>query len=232
MKLYNNKEEVFFNLRNVKVIGMGHYGKVYKISPDICLKIFKYNEENFKPEVFKILKELSLPNFYELHDFFTISPSSSFIKAYTAKYYLKEEIDILTTKTDYTLNSLYSLYNAFVTLTLHNIWTKDTHSDNIIYQKDKIIIIDTDMYSINRFHSPSHLMYLNMKALSFLFSSLYFEALEKNYYSPINMDLYRGIIYDLFTIRTIEDVDRTCTKLAEYQYPIDYIRKTRKKCRF
>ena len=54
--------------------------------------------------------------------------------------YKNEEIDILTEDTTYTINNLYNLLLTVRTLTENNILISDTHTENVILDREKITI--------------------------------------------------------------------------------------------
>lgn len=221
MYLYTKEKEKikFITSKQNRISGEGK-GNVFKISDDMCLKVNK-SAEGFDLETLMLLKSLNLKNFYEIYDFYYNQEGQ--IKAYTMKYYKKEEIDILAEETPYTINNLYDLFLTVSTLNKNNILISDTHSENVILNKDKITIIDADLYRINRFFQKASLESHNLDALRCLFENLYIQALKKyhsEYYNKTT--IYR--IKSLFQLYNSLQVSETLKTLSTYKYPIDYVK--------
>ena len=187
---------------------------------DICLKVNK-SAEGFDLETLKLLQSLNLKNFYEIYNFYY--NQNGILKAYTMKYYQSDEIDILTEKQSYTINNLYDLFLAVCILNKNNILISDTHSENVILSKEKITIIDADLYRINRFFQKLSLELHNLDALRSLFENLYIYALKKYHNEYYNETaVYR--IKSLFQVYSTSQINGTLKTLSKYKYPIDYIR--------
>ena len=221
MYLYTKEnEKIKFITSKCNKIGGEEKTNVYKISNNTCLKINK-SADGIDLETLMLLKSLNLKNFYEIYDLYYNQKGKP--KAYTMKYYENEEIDILTEESPYTINNLYSLLSSVNILNKNNILISDTHSENVILNKEKIIIIDADLYRINRFFQKSSLEFRNVDALRCLFESLYINALKK-YHSEIYNELTIEIIKNLFQLYSSSQVRDTFGTLSIYKYPIDYIR--------
>lgn len=222
MFLYTEaKEKVRFKTSPNNKLGGKMHGNVYQISDDTCLKVYKRTDD-IDLETLKLIKHLKLKNYYQIYDFYFDQDSN--LKAHTMKYYKNEEIDILTTETSYTLNNLLRLLSSVKILNQNHILISDLHSENVILGKDTITVIDTDLYSINRFFKQLSLEMHNLNALKCLFESLYTEALEK-YHPEYDNHMTQMIIKDIFKLYGTVAVEDTCRSLSQYKYPIDYLKK-------
>ena len=219
MVLFNeNGEKVKFDVSNK--IGGEVCGNVYRTSFDECLKVY-VNSGLVDVEILKFIKELSLDGFYEIYDFF-YNKSGKF-KAYTMKFYKKEEIDILTMPIYYTLNNFFNLLESVDKLTLNNVFISDMHSGNVIIGSRNLVVIDTDLYSFNKFFTRDELALKNRKALLYLFKELYIESIKKYHMEYRTFDCDE-IIRNLFKYSGDNTGDILCKKLIKYEYPIDFIR--------
>jgi len=219
---------VFYDENNKRVsydtsnpIGGEQYGYIFKISEEECLKVYKRGQV-VDDNILKFIRELNLKRFYELHTF--LYGRTHKFRAHTMKYYKAEEIDILTMPIDYTLYSLYDLFESFGILTEKNIFANDTHTGNVIINSDGLIVIDTDLYTFNKFYSQSRLKTSNYSALRYLFTEIYLEALKK-YHSGLSSFNNKEAINELFNSIIYGDINSTHKKLSRCKYPIDYISK-------
>lgn len=199
------------------------HSKIYKLIDNSCIKTFKDINHNYDEEAFKILMEIDSPNFYHIYKLFYNIKKTKF-KGYQAEYYKQEQTDILTLPTYYTLDNLYNLKDLFKKLTEKHILVSDTHEDNVILQKSRIIIIDADLYTLSKLYDKEGLERRNLNALTYLFKALYYQALWEHH-STIDNYLYIEIINKLFNMKRNQDIEETYKKLAKYKYPIDFLRK-------
>ena len=220
MVLYNKDGQQLLYSDSQKINGKTH-GNIYKISDTECLKVYKRgNEANL--EVLELIKNLYLKNYYEILDFYYNKKGS--FKGHTMKYYKEEEIDILTMPTEYTLDNLFNIERSANTLTNNNMQIEDTHTENIILTSEKIVVIDVDLYSLNKFYSKLQLELKNLRKIHYLFKELFIEALT-DYHSEYKTQSTSIIMAELFDITSPIQVEKTYNKLVKYKYPIDYIRK-------
>lgn len=220
MILYNeNKEKISFKTNNK--IGGETYGDVYKISETECLKIYK-NSNSVNKKILTFIKNLHLKNYYEIYNLY--NNKSGEFKAHTMKYYKKEEIDILTMPTEYTIDNISRIQHSIEQLTQNNIAIVDTHTGNIIMDSNNITIIDIDLYTFNRFYTSKKLETKNIEILEFLFREIFAEAIL-NYHSEYKVYKFTELIKDIFKLSTPTLTEETFKELARYKYPIDYIKK-------
>ena len=221
MYLYTKEnEKIKFITSKCNRIGGDAHGNIFKISEDTCLKINK-SVEGFDLETLMLLKSLQLKNFYEIYNFYYSQNKKC--NAYTMKYYESEEIDILTEESLYTINNLDNLLSSVNIINKNNIFISDTHLENVILNKEKITIIDADLYRRNRFFQQLSLELHNIDALRSLFENLYIHAL-KTYHHEYYNEITRLRIKSLFQLYGSSQVRNTLNTLSKYKYPIDYVR--------
>ncbi len=228
MRLYR-EDGHSFSFNEGQVLGEGSFGKTYKLPDDTCYKIFnnsisrKEESSEFSEEVFNILKTLKLKNFYELYEIF-YNRGLTRVTGYSSKYYKPEEIDILTMPTDYTLNSLYNIYESIQKMSEQKILITDMHEGNAILDSNKVTIIDTDLYYKSIFnYDKKEILNSNIYSLYSLFMKIYYDAIDK--YHEQDFKHLSKKVDDLFFPKRVNNVDTICKKLIKYKYPIDYLRK-------
>jgi len=224
MILYNeNGKQVSFKTNDK--IGGESYGDIYKISETECLKVYK-NIESVNKEVLEYIRNLHLKNYYEIYNFY--NNRRGIFKAHTMKYYQDEDIDILTMPTEYTLDNLFGIQTSVDILTQNNIQIEDTHTGNIIMDNNNITIIDTDLYAFNRFHTKEQLQFKNIQKLEYLFREIYAEAIA-DYHSEYKDYKTMVLIRNMFKLYLQREINEIYSELSKYKYPIDYIKKKRKR---
>lgn len=215
------------NITINNLLGEGTYGKIYLTSDNKCLKVFKESisrkdKDYFDEDVFNIIRQLKLKNFYKLYDLY-YNKTLTKILGYLSEYYQKEDIDILTMPVDYTLNNLCNLYDSFLLLSKYNICISDVSMENTIINTREIRVIDTDLYYKDNKSSTIELLKNNIYTLGDLFICIYISSLKET-------DINKRIkmiekIQRLFTINSTFGVEPVIKKLIKYKYPIDYLRK-------
>lgn len=212
-------KRVKFDLKEENVIGRGGQSKVYKISEEKCLKkLFGFG--NY--EILKLIRDLKLPSYYIIYDL--LFNKRSILKAYIIEYYVSEEIDILTMPVDYTLYNFFSILDSVMVLTENNVYVSDLHEDNVIMNSNGITVIDTDLYTKNRFFYADELLSKNVSAVRCLFKNLYFSSLN-DYHDGEIKESISPKVNDLFNINNVGDAYNTVKKLSKYKYPIDYMKR-------
>lgn len=224
MILYDKKgNRVNFNTED-KIGGRTH-GNVYKISDTECIKVYKKSSE-VDIEILKLIKSLYLRNYYEILELYY--SRSNIFKAVKTTYYQKQNIDILTMPTNYTLDNLFNISLSINTLTKNNVLVEDSHSENVIMDSNKITIIDVDLYSFNRFRTAKELKIKNLERLAYLFKEIYTEAIT-DFHPEYKDCITSALIGEIFNFYTPHHIESTYKKLSKYKYPIDYIKKYREK---
>lgn len=210
-------------------VNHGKSGEVYRLA-DIaneCIKIYrtsKFGTNGVDDVILGIIKELKLKNYYEIYRL--LYNETGDLAAHTMKYYPSADIDILAMPSEYTLNSLQNLYDSASILAANGIFTCDMHTGNVILGQNEIIVTDADKYFSVRTWDSTKLQAENVAALRYLFKSLFLSAL-KTYHPDIATLEVQKIIQGIFNLDNSLALERTCNKLSEYKYPIDYIKKKR-----
>lgn len=217
MYLYD-KEGQKVNIKPVKELGSGIQGKVYLLSDNTCIKVFSGVKNDYR--IIELIKKLNLNGFYSIYDLYY--DKSSKFKGYTMSYHNKEDIDIITEPTEYTLDNLEKLYKSISKLTELGVIATDLHTDNVIMNKEGITVIDADLYDKTVLYNNEKLMQKNINAVFSLFRQLYLGSIDSNTseYNP----LYSNTIISLFNHNIANPVEVTTKKLGKYKYPIDYLK--------
>ncbi len=197
------------------------YSDVYKISDEVCLKVFKTISDDINFDVLSLIKDLELSHFYIIYDF--LFNKTGKFNGYTMKYYPGKTIDILTMPTSYTLDNFSSIYNSILKLTDNGIVVSDLHSGNVITDENNITVIDADLYYKLCFIDKIKLQYKNISALIYLFKDLYFESLDE-FHKDCDVNACVSTIRNLFEPMNALNIDKVYKKLTRYKYPIDYIK--------
>ena len=198
---------------NWELVGSGLYGTVYQIDNNVCLKHISY-PFNTNKEIIKEFMKLDLPSFYKIYKL--LFDKYNEITGYIMKYYKNEEIDIMTMPIEYTLDNLASMLKDIRIISEKNILVEDAHTDNVILNNDRIIIIDVDNYSLSQ---RCDILNKNIYSIYSLFQNIYVESMLK-YYEVTNEELIvtRKLFYG-------KDIDYIYNELSNYKYPIEYVRK-------
>lgn len=221
MIFYTENNDII-RYRTNDIIGGEVYGTVYRISMDECVKKFRSKNMMIDKDALLLIQELGLDNFCKIKRL--LYNKNRMLVGYLMEYYQKDNIDILTLPTNYTMDNLYKLYSSVMKLSENNIFIDDMHTGNIIMNKAGITIIDYDLYVLNGCFTGPLLKYKNIRSLRYLFKEIYKEALVE-YHKEYNSELNRRVIDGIFELWTPEIFNKTCKKLARYKYPIDYIKK-------
>lgn len=228
MQLYTKDGKVcnYDDYDNYTTLGSGIYGSVYKTHDNKCLKVFKENafkDEDivFDESVYEDIRRLNLRGFYRLYDLY-YNKNLSEVMGYLSDYYEKEDINILTMPTDYTLSNLYTLYDSFCALSRKGIYTEDLHPDNVIMDSNKITIIDIDLFYRGKKKNMSHVLMCNVRNLTDLFSWIYMSSIEGGNFRDRGKMINK--IQNLFYVNGKHGVDPVIKRLIKYKYPIDYLK--------
>ena len=210
----DNGNSIDIGIRDLLKKGIGT--KVYNTSDNECLKIFTNSFDDL--DMFKTLSELDVNNFYKITKLL-FDKDKKFI-AYTAKFYQKEDIDILTMPIDYTVENMKRLYIVSDMLSDNKIEIEDLHHENVILNSKDIIIIDADRY-VSNVDKDCH--EYNRRCINSLFTLLYMVAPSVNFLAGEQNSAYvnKNIRRIFFSENTPDVVYK---KLSKYKRPIDYLR--------
>lgn len=144
------------------------------------------------------------------------------IDAYTAKYYEKEDINILHLPTDYLLDNFRELENLFFTFSDNAILTEDLHSKNVIFTSQRIILIDPDCF---RLYKDNDLRIRNKFRLVSLYRAILDNMLFLEQCTYGECSNFMGRLFD-FEVKETTDVTYEISKILKHtKKPIEYIEK-------
>jgi len=225
---YNDKcEKLLFDLSKSNIINGGDaglYGKIYSVGDELCLKKLNHLGD-IDYRIIKAIRDLKLKNFYEIYDL--LFNKKGEFKGYTMKYYKKEDFNIFTMPTYYTLNNLFNIYSSMLKLTEECIHVSDMHEDNVILDSNNITVIDVDLYNFSCFLLYEKLLEFNVNSVKNLFKRIYYRNVD-DYYDDNCFD-YISIISHLYNkINSKVGLELFFSEIEDYKYPIDYIKKLSK----
>lgn len=218
------------DVEQLQLLPLGDYGRVYRYD-DKVIKILNNPGTIMQYKVVSTIKNLKLSNFYEIYD--VLSCENTKCKSFAgtiSKYYEGTIADVLTTPSDYLLDSYYHLSNSFYTLGQNGIAVSDFYSNNCILTENGITVIDVDLYSkyddINEdgLARVSHGNLFKLKYLFFLdlFMRHFFSFHQDEFSSKDISSIFASFIGD----NKFDDNDDTFGyNLYSYKYPIDYVKK-------
>ena len=200
----------------VEYINRGHFGNVYKLNDNTCLKEFIDPKISVDLNIIKIIKDLKLEAFYRVYQIL-FNHNQEFV-GYTMEYYPEENIDILTMPTEYTIESMNKIIQSIKILTDLQILISDLREKNVIKNSNGITIIDTDNYAFFPELSKKELLIENHEAVNRLYKELYIISLlsHREY-----LQSGKYPIFELFYhSNSFKEISKT---LSKHKYPIDYI---------
>lgn len=221
MKLYDENGNIK-EIKNSRLFTKTDNAKIYRLGNGDVIKLWKKYPDGNSDEVLKIIKDNNLYNFCKIKEIY-YNKSKDKAVGFRTMWYESENIDILLEDSYYTLINLYAIFESMGILCNNNVWINDLHTDNVILGKKDMTIIDTDLYTINRFLDRDSLVSKNINAITNLFYNLYLEALKKHpeLYNERNIELIKG----LFKNVSCEEIDKNSATLLRCKRPINYLRK-------
>lgn len=234
MKYYDSNGNLHeFNVSGS--IGQGYCGDVYKYNDDYVFK--RYHENcserlRLKKEIYDPIKEINSDYIMEIKDLLykgkDIKKDTS-IDGYTSRYIKPENIDILSESTDYLIDNIGEIGKTFTKLAEYNIRVADLKASNVIMKKDKIVLIDIDMF--HKENGPMKEIEKNNKRdLLYLFKSILTAAVFDYQHNFKYLDAIDDMIEECSKGRDV--VAKVQKTLVKYNCPEDYFRKRVQKNRF
>ena len=234
---------IYYNKNNEKVIipdevlnnviSHGECGTVYRLSDDLCFKKYDrtFTTKNFRinQKIVDLLNSIDNENIVEIIDILFNQKQNYHYTAdaYIMKYYLEKYKDILEVPTAYLLENVENILDLSMKCSNLNIRFGDLKDANTICTKDKIILLDPDLYDTLLYVSTAELIKINNSIISGFFNDLVLNSLKENHQQFLidnNLFAY-SFSFKLFPItananKTIKVLEK---KLKGYDRPIDYV---------
>ena len=161
-------------------INHGCCGEIYKYKND-CVKLYygsSLSDGKISKKVFETLKEIDSDYFVKLKDLLYPEGLQEF-SAYTMKYYIAEELNILDLDTEYTLYMFREYLKLFNKFSEKKIIAEDVKRNNTIYDGKNLILIDPDLFYFS--NNVEYCKISNYNRLLQLFRSIYLEEVKENF---------------------------------------------------
>lgn len=236
MKYYNRNNEPM-NFEDFTYLDAGFSGSVYTNGKQIFKEYTSgYPDLRIKEDVFNILKTFRCQNFIELYDLIQNRESiqslwyywklGNFkIDGYTGKYYAGNgEVNVVLEPKDYLLENIYQIEKLFHKFARERICVYDLKRENSIVSKEGIIIIDPDMFRIEKKRRGIIELYNKQQLVNFIYSLLTVEAETQFEISNCISYLFYGLLKGSIKSRT-SITDEINREFSTIEKPIEYIKK-------
>ena len=218
---YNDKCEIANYKLGKSINKTGSHGKIYKIDDDKLLKRFMVPWDKYDLDMFKRYMELELDNFYKIYEL--LYNKKNKLSGYTMEYCHNTDIDIVNMDTEYLLDSFDKIVKSSDKLASMGIVIDDLVPTNLIYESDKMVVIDIDNYYVNDTISTDNIKTVNRHKLKLLLYNMLKASLYDLYWKDY-LKRYLDNLEELYNTGNITDVMKT---LSKYKRPYDYLNKTR-----
>lgn len=205
------------------MINHGCCGEIYKYKND-CVKLYydsSLSDGKINKKVFEKLKEIDSDYFVKLKDLLYPKGLQEF-SAYTMKYYIAEELNILDLDTEYTVYMFHEYLKLFNKFSEKKIIAEDVKRNNTIYDGKNLILIDPDLFYFS--NNVEYCKISNYNRLLQLFRSIYLEEVKK----ILDLDYSKNPftdLGDLFNLEMGPNMDNELAKkLKKYKNPRDYFK--------
>lgn len=159
MFYFSRNKEIFKLDKEYERFSSGECGEVYTNEKNVFKVYFKNTLDEFRldEEIFEFIKQIDSQNLMEIYEIYTkASLKNAFgsltqyndfqIDAYLAKYYKKDDINVLLKHKDYLLESLEEIEKQFACFTEYLIFLDDIKFENSICTENEIVLIDPDCF--------------------------------------------------------------------------------------
>ena len=200
----------------------GNCAKVYREDNYIKKVYYEYclEKNRIDKKVYEIIKKIDSSYMLKIHDLYH-DYFKKHIMGYLADYYKPDTVNILEEDIYYTLDNLHNIKQLFDELASYFIKVDDVKILNAIIQKDKIVLLDPDLYRIVNCSEEDCIKHNDYELIN-LFKSIYKESLTTNL-SQFKENPY-FILDDLFKVDSDNIEDEIAKKLTKYKYPIEYFK--------
>ena len=234
MTYYNSNGEKR-EYTNLKPFDSGDCGQLFSYDNDKLLKIYferTHKDNRIKQYVYEVAKEMNNSHLINISELlYNEKPNdldTQIVQAYTCEYIKKDDVDILTTPTEYLLENIHELDKIFKYFTSKKIVVDDVKPANTILQKDKIVLIDIDCFRKVSYEDYI-LSYINEQTIPTLLEGIFLECYAKHNIQNIKeASKFEIAIHDLFWyINSLPEENRIKTideLFKKYKYPVDAIK--------
>lgn len=223
IKTIGNKQFFYADNTNIVVIEIDetmssiyNSHEVYRTKDNRCLKKFRFRGEPQNFDLQQMIQSMGLENFYKVDQ--NLFDENGNYRAILMPFYESTKEDILLKPTDYLTDNFSAIFRTFRRLADKLIRTSDANVENTIFQTNKIIIIDSEKYTVYPEEDKNFVIETNLgEAYWILYRTLEKAALN-------HPELCNDKFKEWFKK---EQQSEICRKLTKYKYPIDYLRSYR-----
>ena len=244
---FYNRDNVKFDFNDMEYLSHGYNGEVFYNNKIIFKKYFAWSEKDSRInlQLFDLLKEFKNPHFIELYDVYTkyykieiinkiikkIRNNAFLVEGYSAKYYQEDNIDVLNASKEYFLENLFEIEKLINELSENGIKINDIKRENIILNKDNIVIIDPDLFYL---WNPISCLSANKEKLYYLFNDLLLNEVLKTPYLYVTskylkeQNIFKNHMYNLYATEEFCVTDEFSKILKHTKKPVELFEKTKK----
>lgn len=195
-----------------------HY--VYRTLDGRVLKVFRIFDIGPDLELEKKIQALQLTNLFTIDEY--LFNEQGIYNAFLMPFYESCPDDILLKPSDYIADNFSSIFRSFNRLADEKITTTDANYENTIFSKDKIIIIDSERYREELEEDIDYIRNSNYTDACWI---LYWALIKAASTHPEfdGKDLYNWFY------TTKPDGQTINCDISKYKYPIDYLRRIKRK---
>lgn len=237
--IYYNSNGEKREYTNLKPFNSGSCGQLFYYDNDKLLKIYfarTHEDGRIKKYVYNVIKEMNSSHIVNILELLykekTNNAERQIVEAYTCGYIKPEEVDILTTSTEYLLENIHELDKVFKYFTSKKVVVDDVRPANTILQKDKIVLIDIDSFRKVSYEDYI-LSYINEQTIPTLLEGIFLECCANYNNQSIKEAVeFEIAVHDLFyNINLLPEEDRIKIMnefFSKYKYPIDAVKEYKK----
>lgn len=223
MILYNKKGNIV-EFDGYEYLNEGAKARVFRKGNEV-IKVYKSDTRQpffLGTKMFEAIKKLNNPHVVKLLDYYYLY-NGWYLKlapvdAYTMEFVQDDNLTIIDESRDYILRMADMLDETVEVLTANKILIRDPNHDNIIFNKDRPILLDVDTYEFHKLAPHNKLKLYNQDAILAFFRTTMADEYKKD------QDKYYVGVYDLYRLRPVEN--KTVKQLLEKVLTDDTPRKT------
>ena len=227
MNLYSKEKEIIIDLDR-PTIDTGCNADIYKRG-HFVIKVYKPNVMalcRITPVMFDLLKDVNNKHFIKLIERYSKTKSTvdSEVDAYKAKFYQKDNTNILYEPKEFLLDNFHEIEKLVNKFTDNSIGICDVNIQNAIINSQGIVLIDPDMYYKSNM-TKDKLATENKQELAGFFESICLDGLD---YHERNSSIDKKVKRDINNINKKENPEVTqeiAKILRKVKRPIDYLKK-------